>query len=60
MVKNKNAKKQGKFFAVPRCLARRVLGNQAPPLEHNSSHYTSLNHRFYGFSTRSGLRPNGF
>ena len=26
----------------------------------NSSHYTSLDRRIIGASTRSGLRPNGF
>ena len=59
--KTKNAREnKEEFFAVPRYLARRVLGNQAPPLEHNSSHGTSLVHQYIGSSTRSGLRPNGF
>lgn len=61
MVKPRMRAKTGKSSSQSRVASHVVCSaTNAPPLEHNSSHYTSLGPRFIGFSTRSGLRPNGF
>ena len=55
------ARNQGKNSSHSRVTSHVLCSvTNAPPLEHNKRHYASLGHRFIGFSTRSGLRPNWF
>jgi hypothetical protein len=58
---NKNAREKKKdFFVIPRYLSRPVFGNQRTTTRTQHCHYASLGRQFFGISTRSGLRPNGF
>lgn len=59
--KTKNARENREgFFAISRHLPRRVLGNQRTTTRTQHCHYASLGRQIIEFSTRSGLRPNGF